>query len=132
MLTSFLIFLFSLNVFSSEPYSNGVFEKKILSKSIKPKCEYIKGDETGTFSIEYSEPYAEHSFLVMRGLDPLTCKWHELEVKKLMKSSKELVLKGRGGSEHFENGNREFTWMWTYVKSTSKCHSYFVNDCTKN
>lgn len=128
----FLFLILNMNVFAIDKSVPGVFEKDVLSKMLKPKCEYLPGDETGVFSIKYTDGESTHVFLVMRGIDPETCKWHEREVKKIMKSSKIVTIKGLENNEYLVNGKKEYSWMWTLIKTQKKCHSYFINGCPKD
>ena len=129
MLKYFLITI--VNVVFSHAYAEKAvaiasFEMKVLSTEIKTECEYNKGDETGILSITYKENELSNIFLVMKGINPQLCKWHEKEIKKILKSPK-VALLGRGGNKDLKNN--EIVWTWVSIKNEKKCHSYFEADC---
>lgn len=131
MLKVFVFVFIFVNSFFVSAYAERntrlpTFEKKIFSTDIKPECEYFEGDETGIFSITYKEKNITNIFLIMKGIDPHLCKWHEMQVKKIM-SSKKILLIGRSGTEYSKT--KEIAWTWVSVRSKKGCHSYFEADC---
>lgn len=125
----FLIFL--VPIFQIRAMEFGGFSKVVPSKAIFPVCEYNKkrGDETGIFFIDYKENEITHTFLILRGIDPDSCKELEWESLKLKKKNKVLELKGTHGHDYPEEKN--ITWFWVSLKSQKHCVSYFENDCPK-
>ncbi len=123
----FLIFL--TPIFQISAMEFGRFSKKVPSKNIYPVCEYNKkrGDETGIFFIDFKEKEITHTFLILRGIDPDSCKELERESLKLKKKNTFLELRGINGHDYPEEKN--ITWFWVFLKSEKHCVSYFVNDC---
>lgn len=120
------IFLFN----SVEAKEKGIFLEEVLSSKVKAECEYYKGDETGIFSIEYNTENERHVFLIMRGIDPITCKWREKEARWILRNNKFVWIDGRGGENfQLENGRKSTTWFWISLKAKNMCHSHFTQDC---
>lgn len=128
MLKSLILSLFLFC--SAEAKEKGVFLEEVPSSNVKAECEYHKGDETGIFSIEYNAENESHLFLIMRGVDPATCKWREKEANWILRKNKFVWIDGRGG-EHsqIENGRKLTTWFWISLKAKKMCHSHFTQDC---
>jgi hypothetical protein len=123
----FLIFLVFTFQISAKEF--GVFSKVVPSKSIFPVCVYDKkaGDETGIFYIDYREKEITHTFLILRGIVPSTCKRLERESLKLKKKNSFLKLSGGSGHDYPEEKN--ITWRWNSLRSEKDCVSYFVHEC---
>ena len=124
-----LIFFVSISPIRAKEF--GRFSKDVPSKAIFPVCEYDKkrGDETGIFYIDYREKEITHTFLILRGIDPSSCKELERNSLKLKKKNSFLTLHGINGHDYPEEKN--ITWFWVSLKSPKHCVSYFENDCPK-
>ncbi len=107
----------------------GLFSKTVPSKNIFPVCEYDKkrGDETGIFYIDYKEKEITHTFLILRGIVPSTCKRLERESLGLKRKNPFLTLSGVSGHHYPEEKN--ISWFWKFLKSKKGCVSYFVHEC---
>ncbi len=105
------------------------FSEALPSKKIFPVCEYNKkrGDETGIFFIDYKDKGVTHTFLILPGIDPDSCKDLEKKSLRLKRKNNFLTLFGINGHEYPEENN--ITWFWVSLKSKKDCVSYFVNDC---
>lgn len=124
-----LIFFVSISPIRAKEF--GRFSKVVSSKAIFPVCEYDKkgGDETGIFFIDYKEKEITHTFLILRGIVPSTCKRLERDSLTLKRKNSFLTLSGASGHDYPEEKN--ITWFWVSLKSQKHCVSYFENDCPK-
>ena len=122
----FLYFLLIRPIYCQEW---GNFSRKVSSKAIFPVCQYDKkkGDETGIFFIDYKEMGVTHTFLILRGIVPDTCKRLERESLRLKKENSFLFLSGSSGS--YDPVEKNITWFWKSLKSRKGCVSYFVHEC---